>query len=48
MGEVLGPCKRCGKMMLRPHPTGICIECRKLSTRATPDIPDIPDPLKYE
>ncbi|MFX0207522.1 MAG: hypothetical protein ACFFDT_16165 [Candidatus Hodarchaeota archaeon] len=46
MGEVLGPCKRCGKLMMRPHPTGICAECReKLSSRA---IPDIPDPLTYQ
>ncbi|MHA2247032.1 MAG: hypothetical protein ACXADY_18960 [Candidatus Hodarchaeales archaeon] len=29
MGEVLGPCKRCGKMMMRPHPSGICVECRR-------------------
>lgn len=49
MGEVLGPCKRCGKLMMRPHPSGICVECRrKLSLKATPDIPDIPEPLKYQ
>ncbi|MHA2227279.1 MAG: hypothetical protein ACXAC8_18835 [Candidatus Hodarchaeales archaeon] len=49
MGIVLGPCKKCGKMMLRPHPSGFCFECRrKASLRAIPDIPDIPDPLKFK
>ncbi len=48
MGEVLGPCKRCGKMLLRPHPSGLCSECRKTHSRSIiPDNPDIPEPLKY-
>ncbi len=49
MGEMLGPCKRCGKIMLRPHPSGICPECRRTHSRSIiPDNPDIPDPLKYK
>ena len=49
MGETLGPCRRCGKLLLRPHPSGLCRECRrKNSIRTIPDIPDIPKPLKYD
>lgn len=49
MGEVLGPCKRCGKILLRPHPSGLCFECRKAKSKTfIPDNPDIPGPLKYD
>ncbi|MFX0051123.1 MAG: hypothetical protein ACFFAJ_10395 [Candidatus Hodarchaeota archaeon] len=48
MGMLLGPCKKCGKMMMRPHPSGLCEMCRKkISSRVSPDIPDVPEPLKY-
>ncbi len=49
MGETLGPCRRCGKLMIQPHPTGLCRECREKSgLRAPPDNPDIPEPLRFE
>ena len=48
MGIVLGPCKRCGKMMQHPHPSGLCDECRKNQSRIKPDIPDLPEPLRYK
>ncbi|MHA1330072.1 MAG: hypothetical protein ACTSR2_03240 [Candidatus Hodarchaeales archaeon] len=49
MGEILGPCKRCGKLMLRPHPSGLCAECRRKNLlRNRPDVPDVPEPLKYD
>ena len=47
MGTVLGPCKKCGRLMLRPHTTGICAECRKLLSGQQSD-PDLPKPLKYD
>lgn len=46
--SVLGPCKKCGKYLMRPHPTGLCIECRRKSEKMPPHVPDIPDPLKYK
>ncbi|MHA1941178.1 MAG: hypothetical protein ACW97P_05585 [Candidatus Hodarchaeales archaeon] len=33
MGTVLGPCKKCGRLMMRPHQTGICKECRQKTTQ---------------
>ncbi|MHA2054214.1 MAG: hypothetical protein ACXACP_08305 [Candidatus Hodarchaeales archaeon] len=49
MGTVLGPCKKCGRLMMRPHQTGICKECRQKTTHISPNSdPDLPDPLKYE
>ena len=47
MGEVLGPCKKCGRLQMRPHPTGICAECRQLLNPQQSD-PDLPKPLKYD
>ena len=47
MGEVLGPCKKCGRLLMRPSSTGICAECRKLLSGQQSD-PDLPKPLKYE
>ena len=49
MGAVLGPCKRCGKILLRRHPSGLCFECRKAKSKTfIPDNPDVPGPLKYD
>ncbi len=47
MGTVLGPCKKCGRLMLRPHTSGVCAECRQLLSRQQSD-PDLPKPLKYD
>jgi len=48
LGELLGPCKKCSRLLLRPHPSGICEECRKKDLKLLkPDTPDLPDPLKF-
>ena len=48
MGTVIGPCKKCGRLMTRPHSSGICLECRRLLNKRQINNPDLPEPLKYE
>ncbi|MHA1168982.1 MAG: hypothetical protein ACTSRU_14230 [Candidatus Hodarchaeales archaeon] len=43
MGEIIGRCKRCGRLMRAPHPSGLCIECRK---RRDDDRGTYPGPLR--
>ncbi|MHA1994876.1 MAG: hypothetical protein ACW97Z_10065 [Candidatus Hodarchaeales archaeon] len=49
MGTVLGPCKKCGRLMTRHHTSGLCYECRqRFSDSRQINDPDLPEPLKYE
>jgi hypothetical protein len=48
MGTLIGPCKKCGRLMTRPHPTGICGDCRELLDKRQINDPDLPEPIRYD